>query len=535
MVMWECLHDEAILAYSSASIVAKSPLFGLFTQMFKPTGALLSVPAVFSGWQFFMFWQKLLASAAIYFFVMSARAQCKDEFIVLIVVAGSPAFINNAMSGFSNNHGFFYFALALYLYFHRNNSFASGLVTGLLPWSRYEFVIPALGFGIYLLLKRKDYSFFKGALCFPILYIILGSLYHHHPLWMLDYAPALYKEGPVDIAFNGANFTIDTLVSIILKITLVCPAIWLLCLTSWKMLSDFDKVMLACLLLSLAALTLFPFITFMNFNHQTRYMVLFLPFIALLGSGNVFCIGKPQWFLSSILACFGLAALVLSPELTTLAASGVLLTPIGVCIANTFVDLKPRIAIITQIIISIALLFSLGTLSDIGHFRPSEANKKIADWLNHETAKNESALIYTNSTGLGLLIDLRYPHLTPRVRKLVQYDVSWTIHNLVATDRTPSLKLKNAFSDPLKMMFPCQMAAVRDFTGDYFVLSNDRRLLEIYPRQFWDQVSQPLHSERHIEIRKGRKPSDKAMPILFDKITADPVLHYPCNIQRDNA
>lgn len=196
------MSSEGLLTFIGAKGISVSPLAALFFQKLHPSVSIvLGASAVF-GWKTFLYFNVFVAAAAIPLVGAACRRWFGDSgWVASVMLALSPLYFLSAVTGQSNTTAIALFALSLWLADGtERRSVLAGLVAGFALWGRYEQALYIGAWSVVQVAYLKNVRFGIGAVVFPVIYWISGSVYHADLLWILHYPPVLFLEiGPSTI------------------------------------------------------------------------------------------------------------------------------------------------------------------------------------------------------------------------------------------------------------------------------------------------------------------------------------------------
>lgn len=275
------LHDEGLVTWYFASLIANEPIAALFLQKARPAIATLYAPLAVLGFRAFAIAHVLVAAAAIPLLAAVAERlgqRCPN--VPALVFASSPLVLMTAPGGQTNLDAAVGLIVALWLLLVRRNSLAAGAVLGALLLIRSEIAPFVLAIAIERALAG-DRRVALGVPLVPGVYALAGIPYHRDLLWFLHYPPAMTQPVP------GASWFADqTLIQNLGELGdalfVLTPAWLLLLFVRPRALRVDERGLAIALLLFLIAIRGFPLVGLFNFDTSERYLLVGLPALAMV-------------------------------------------------------------------------------------------------------------------------------------------------------------------------------------------------------------------------------------------------------------
>ncbi len=499
--------DEGMLTMAAATAALDQPLDVLLAQKFRPVGTLLNLPVAALGWQAFLVWHVLLAGLAVLLLGRVAARLGGSGPVAALVLATSPSFVTAALTGQSNTDGLFTLSLSLWLLVVHQRRYAAGLVLGATPWVRYELLPFALVMTAYGLLRRGDRRLFWGLATFPAAFLLAGAAFHGDPLWWLHHPPTLTTPTPGGRFFDHVRPDPGYLAELPVMLLQVTPA-WLVpLLVRWRPLGPLERTFLATLALSFTAMVVIPFFAVLNFEHNPRYAMAFLPFVAL-AAARVAADPPTRRVWPLILALLAAAALVaaLADSLEPRLAALTLLLPAAVALVARRAPARAPWALSATAALGLAVLFAGPAMNRLRHALPSPGLPHLARWLAEDPRAQAASVIYTNDMRLTESLRPDHPDLAARVRLLFQFDVLHELNALLDPDNGQRDRVIAALRRTVygHAVWPCELVAVTSFEGAVFVLRDDYRFEQLYAPEYLAAIADEAARDGQVRLMTGR-------------------------------
>jgi len=506
------VHGEGLLTWHFVQVFQREFLAGLFFQKLHPACSLLFLPVAPFGWSFFLVAHIAAASLAVYMLGRSVQMLGGSGFVGSIVIAASPVFLIATVTGQSNVEGIVFMAVSLYL-ITRGRLLSAGIVLGAASWVRYEFSIFVIGLAVLALLDRNYRRLIPGLLVFPALYLIAGAVYHSDLLWWIHYPPTLAH------AIEGTQFRLHDKpghLNRMLIMALTVTPVWALAISmrSGRM-GRLEKGLLAILALTAVVMMAIPFLDVLNFNHNPRYWLVFLPFLAvavgrLARDTKTDLSGMFAWIVAA--AAVPLAFHLYERE-HFLFAVGPLTIPLIIWLVSRYIGNVPaRMAVVLVVLGSTAGAISVPSL--VTEFQmplPGAGLDQAVKWLSTNPRGTEPKEVHTNIHELNHLLG-RNASGSPRpVRYMVQNDIAFEIYGLTNHEAGQLDRLTGALGDTLYggAVWPCETYGTVDHADRVYVLRDDYRFDSVYPAGYMEEISYEVARFDDVAIRLGR-----ARPVL---------------------
>ncbi|MCA9692055.1 MAG: hypothetical protein KC636_20805, partial [Myxococcales bacterium] len=277
------LHDEGLLSWFFAGILADEPIATLFFLKARPPLALLYAPISGLGLDVFLWLHVLVAALAIPLMAAVARALGQGApNLVALALAAPPMMLAAAPSGVGNTDAITGLALALYLLVARRSPAAAGLVAGALPLVRAEITIYVLALALYCL-PRARRRFLYALPAVGLALALAGALYHQDVLWFIHYPPTLTSPGQDTPAFGEHGYAQASLGQTAGALLSIAPLLGLLALLPWRALHPLERALLLAGLAFGLAIRGLPFTGLFHFDDSPRYALPLIMMMAPLG------------------------------------------------------------------------------------------------------------------------------------------------------------------------------------------------------------------------------------------------------------
>lgn len=292
------LHDEGVLTWHYASILAAEPVAGLFFQKLRPVLALVYAPVALLGFRAFVVFHVLVAAAAIPLSAaIAAKLGQRQIAVPALVLATSPLLLMTAAGGHSNADLVTGLLLGLFLIHVRDRPVAGGAVLGALLLVRSE-VAPMLAViaagELVVAWRAADNPSREARLAalktglvpglamaiVPVVYVLLGVLYHRDLLWALHYPPTL--TAPADSTWVESGDLPRRLVESGEALLALSPAWGLALLLRPRALVVRERWIGLGVAVCVVLLRGLPMIGLFNFDTSPRYLMVALPGLALI-------------------------------------------------------------------------------------------------------------------------------------------------------------------------------------------------------------------------------------------------------------
>jgi hypothetical protein len=473
------VNDEGLLTDVFARWTALAPLPMLFFQKARPITSLLYAVPSLAGPEIMLYVHVLLAALAGPMIAASARALgMRIPNLAAFILFVSPVFLYGSAAGLSNVDGVLGITLFLYLLLARRSEWAAGVVLGCLPWVRHELAVFSMTFGVYAVLVARSRRLLLGALAFPIVYWLAGSLYHRDAIWLLHFPPSTVGPMPDNPISAGRHIGFQYLLATQLFVT---PAVGFALTVDVKRLSSVECT-LAVFAVTFAVL--FSFLPFLRLaiEPMARHSMQTLPAIALLSTRAV-----ETWLdgegPSRRLRIIASALIVIWAA--SLHPPAPIAVPILVMYACAAVSVRraPKISVAAVAVgAALGLLLPLGELATPAYFQP------VLAWLRTHRDEIRGATIYTNAHVMPFGITTA--GITESHPKfIVGPDVAWELDELT----NPANGQQGTIMRLAATRCYGESVMWRDISPDtisphsMFVLTHDPRLPLILPDDVWDR------------------------------------------------
>ncbi|MFO0625310.1 MAG: hypothetical protein U0325_06785 [Polyangiales bacterium] len=275
-------HDEGFLSWFLASYLLHDPIPTLFFLKAKPVMGLMNLPGTALGRTGFFAQHVLLGAFGVGLAYAVARAwRIREAGFVALAIAASPLYLEGGPSGISNVDSVVATLLALWL-LARPPGLALGLWLAALPLVRSELALVSLALALYAVVTAPTRArLLLGLLGLPAAYVVAGAVYHRDALWPVHYLP-VYGRIPSHINLASVLGSMSAR-EVLLGLALTTPTLALVPLCRAAALTPRERLARTLIVGYLAALLGLPLLH-LGFGFSTRYLVVLLPFAALLGA-----------------------------------------------------------------------------------------------------------------------------------------------------------------------------------------------------------------------------------------------------------
>jgi hypothetical protein len=487
------LNDEGMLSYFFAGLTWDAPLDTFFWQKSRPLLALFYAPAAAAGLSVFLVVHVVVAALAGPLAAAVARAwDHRYPNLAAALVLASPLMLAAGPAGVSNTDAVVLALFAVWLA-ARERPLPAGLVLGALLLIRAELAALVLAFGALGVVRRPFRPILLGVAVVPVVYWLLGILYHHDALWPLLYpptlaSPSLAPEVFEALATSGGPWTaVPTLIAL-------TPAVGLALLARWRKLPPTEWTCLGFTLAFLLALRILPYFGIFNFGSSPRYILPALPFVALLASRTFTRwheAGDPRWS-----AAWLAGLLVVAHFADTQSAWPWLLLAVAAWSVVAALAAFRRTALAAGLAV-VAAVAPVPWLLPTTDLAVAETHPELAAamaWLADHPRPAHAGPVYTNMHLLAT--GARRAGVLPgiEVRQLVQFDQLAELTRLtnphVGQRRRILALLEHRFyATPV---LPDALRPERMPDHSLFVLVDDRRLELVMPAELWRPHLEPL-------------------------------------------
>lgn len=486
------LNDEGLVTYTTADLARHAPIDVLFVQKVKPVLTLFYTMFSGLGVHGLLCVHLLVSALAIPMIAAVARALgFSMPNLPALALAFSPAFLFAAPAGLSNADGVMGVTLVLYLLLSRQNPLAAGVVLGMLPWVRHELALFAAVMVIRALFFERTPRFVVGALVFPAIYGILGGIYHHDPIWLVNYPPSTLFPMPntplwIYFSFSGLLRGLLSL-SPLLPFVLCCP---------WSRLTSIERWLLGYAIAWLGLAILLPAWRIANFAFVPRYMMVVVPVIAL-GVGRsieAWQAGEARLLYTlvtvlAICACFAAASFV-----DPLAVAAVIV--VGFAALALGFAARPAAAALMTILLAAGPALGIRTEIPRNELAPYLTN--LADWLRNHPELTDGP-IYTNVPLLAAYLDGAARLPGKDIRFMIGVDQAFDMEKLTSAQSGEGSVVQNTMTagkfNGAQAVLPNQVVPDRIDDGALFVFRHDRRLELLMPPDVWEPHLLDLYNE----------------------------------------
>lgn len=395
------MHDEGLLTHYWASWARQDFVPVFFYQKVKPVLAAIYAPFTAAGIQATMAAHVVVASMAIPMIAATARALGhRLPNLPAIILGFSPIFLFGGSAGLSNIDGLVGVIAVFYLLAVRDRPLVAGIVTGLLPWVRFELGIFFIVVGLYGIYSKRDRSLLAGLVVFPLVYGLSGALYHGDLLWMLHFPPSAPYD-PDNPMWRAEKIGLEYFLGPALAL---CPAAAVVLALHVRRLKAVEHLVLAYGVAATVTVQLLPIFKIGNFGAAPRYSVHILPALALLLSRAV----EPWWDgerprHSRLAVIFIAAAWMATRESQPAVVAGFLAAYAAVLAAAWFRPGVPAVLLVAALAAAAPLLpvrFEVGRAITASYLDP------MVEWLESHPEEARKP-IFTNSQLLGPFLEGR--------------------------------------------------------------------------------------------------------------------------------
>lgn len=395
------LHDEGLLTHYWASWARQDFVPVFFYQKVKPLLAAIYAPFTAAGIRATMAAHVIVASTAIPMIAATARSLGHQiPNLPAIVVAFSPIYLYGGSAGLSNVDGLVGVILVVYLLTAQRRPLLAGIVSGMLPWVRFELGIFSMVVAIFALAAKRDRLIMVGLPVFPLIYGFAGAVYHRDLLWLIHFPPSAPYD-PTNPIWRSENIGLQYFLGPALAL---CPAAAVIFALRVARLQLVERMVLIFGVAATLTVQLFPIFKIGNFGAAPRYSVHVLPALALLLSRAV----EPWWEgarerPSRLLVVFIAAAWMATRESDPTVAAGILIA-YGLLVAIArYRPGTPAVMVVVALAVAAPILpvrFEVGRAITAAYLDP------MVEWL--EAHPGEAAgPIYSNSQLLAPFLENR--------------------------------------------------------------------------------------------------------------------------------
>ncbi|MGB1013252.1 MAG: hypothetical protein ACPG4T_03880 [Nannocystaceae bacterium] len=297
------LHDEGLLSWFFAEIMANKPIDSLFFLKSRPPLALFYAPVAKLGLDAFLWLHVLLAALCIPLAAAIARSLGqRAPNLVGAAFAVSPMMLATGASGVGNSDVVVGSLLVLYLLTTRRSPAAAGLMAGVLPFIRAEisiFVLGMAGVAIVEWLRSRGSSglgdsgdspgkhkvfaqpmrFLAMLPVFGLVLAVAGMVYHQEVLWFLHYPPTLIVPGEATAPHGKIGYADASPAQTLAALLSIAPLVGLLALIPWRRMVPVERLCLVTGLVFVVAIRGLPLVGLFHFDDSPRYA---LPMILMM-------------------------------------------------------------------------------------------------------------------------------------------------------------------------------------------------------------------------------------------------------------
>ncbi len=487
------LHDEGMLSWFFAGIMAEEPIATLFFLKSRPPLALLYAPVAGLGLDAFLLVHVLTAALAIPLAAAVARALGqRAPNLVALALAASPMLFASGASGVGNSDAITGFMLALYLLEVRRAPTAAGVVAGALPLIRAEMSIFVIALAIYCLTRERR-RFLLALPSAGLLCALAGALYHRDIIWFIHYPPTLMGPGqatPLRGAFGYAQASAAATVGVLLSIA---PLLGLLAIVPWRRFVTLERVLLLASFVFVLAIRGFPIIGLFHFDDSPRYTLpMILAVVALGRVANVWFEGRDsRGWAAGIFGLLWIAGVALdrsehAPLLLVAVAAWALIWA-----AARRPYPKVALALSSALALASAVAPPLVDATLLASEQHARLHAVFAEWVEGNRERVRGSRIITN---MHLLSTWSRRHglegsgLT--IENIVSRDIEEELRKLTNVDNGQYETLvgilhRHFYGQPL----PADELRPELLEGDVvFVLQSDQRLEAVMPSEKWEPL-----------------------------------------------
>jgi hypothetical protein len=277
--------DEGLQTHVFARWLVLEPIPMLFFQHIKPVVCLLLAIPSLGGVQAMRTVQVLLAASVAPMLAAVARTLgIRVPSLAALIVLASPLFLFGAANGVSNVNGVFATTVFLYLAISARRHWLAGLVLGCIPWVRPELAPFSILLWLHMTCIERNRGVALGATIFPVVYTLCGAVYHHDPLWLVHFAPALKFPIPDNPIWKSQHVDLR---NILARLLLVTPAVGFVVTVQPRRLSSIERTLYLYMWIALLLQSSVPFLRLGNFGYSPRFFLQPLPMFALLSARAV--------------------------------------------------------------------------------------------------------------------------------------------------------------------------------------------------------------------------------------------------------
>ncbi len=488
------LHDEGMLTWFFAKIMAGEPIATLFFLKSRPPLSLLYAP--FSGFGLDVFLWLHIAVAALAIPLAAAVARALGQAAPNLVAAAfalSPMMLAAAPSGVGNTDAITGVLLVLYLLVVRRSPGVAGVVAGMLPLVRAEISIFVLALAAYCTVAGRR-RFLLGLPAFGLLLAFAGIFYHGDVLWVLHYPPTVViPEGSTAAAFGKYGFAKDSPAQALTALLAIAPLVGLLALVPRKVLAPVERVILVAAVVFVVLIRGLPLVGLFRFDDSPRYALpLILGLLPLGRLANVWQRGTDAGIAATVVMGMFAALFITLDFVEDMPVLSAVIA--GWALVWLFARMRrTRLALATSVVLACTAAFlpTFTAATKLASDRHIRHQTVFGEWVSNNRERLHNCRLITNvhlletwSRRHGLLAnDVLIEHIVNR-------DIEGEVRTLANTTNGQYETLQtqirqNFYGRPL----PADALKPDLLTGDVvFVLRAEDRLTRVMPPAIWDPL-----------------------------------------------
>lgn len=472
--------DEGLQTYVFTRWLLLEPVPVFFFQHVKPVVCLLlAIPSLF-GVQALRVAQILLAASVAPMLAAVARTLgIRLPNLTALIVLVSPLFVFGAANGVTNVDGVFGTTLVLYLTVARRRHWLAGIVLGCLPWVRPELAVFWVIVWLYMACVERNRGFMLGALIFPVVYTVSGAVYHHDPLWLVHFGPAMKFPIPGNPIWQSQH--VDLRYSLARQL-LVTPAVAFALTARPSRLSGLERALYAFAWTSFLLHTFVPFLRLGNFGYSPRFFMQPLPVLALLSARAL----EPWLFerrpaRALYLLPVALAAIWIVSRRPPAAVTVPILCAYVAAAVFGFLGWGRSIVAVVAFTACLGLPLPRDEQATPPYIKPA------LTWLREHAHEIRATTIYTNSAVMAFTITHTADLAETEVRFIVPPDILWEFTELSNPDNQQLDAIRRAARAELygKNIFWNEIAPDSLPPRSVFLLRADPRLSSMMSMAVW--------------------------------------------------
>ncbi len=471
----------------------------LFFQFLKPTVMLLTLPLAWLGSTAYFGAQILASSVAVLLVGIVSEHLHGRGWPAALVMAASPWFLLSTITGGSNALAVCLLAVSMYLWIVRRSPVSAGLVLGMLPWCRFEYLLFVVLIAGVNLIRPDRWKLIIGIAIFPVVYLAAGGIYHHSALWFIQFPPEVAVAAGIR-EFDSVVLSAEYLAFMLYSLCMASP-LWPLAFgRHWSDLAYEEKAFAAAMGLTFVALVVMPFAKLLDFTHSGRYWIMFCPMVAILTGAfrsNV-AATRPRLVVATAAFLGGGALAILSYWSSGWGESAILgALPLSLPLAMIVLHRIPAVArqwirgvsVFALVALVVSLTWFTFSKPSLGDGLIKRNTLQVAKWLRDQDPAVAASEVVTNIHLLKPAMALSSGEIAPKVRFLVQPDVHHILCRL--TNHTNGqfaaiVETMRRYSSMGRYTWGCELGTLA-LDDTLFVMKQDYRLDSLLGVDFWQK------------------------------------------------